>query len=367
MPNNGTAQLKFQEVNYFELPTDAFSVQITDIDSDSDPDFIFISKDSLLYPNSLIYENVGGSFVSHDIGSIFIDYCNIAFADLDSDGDRDLLLSGINPSTKLPLSKIFYFSNFSLQGSSSELYGVYGMQNSIGDIDLDGDLDIIIGGSTQFDGSNQQNITRLYLNQNGTFIESTVQLKGYRDGEINIIDLENDGDNDILIYGKSGTQIRIYENQSGAFQSVANSIPQMQLSIVKFIDVDNDGYKDLFLVGTESEQGMVRIIFYKNNQNTFEEINNEFIPALNGDIICEDIDNDGTKELLISGQTETGFITVVYNISGLEFSLIENDLPGIINGKITITDIESDGINEVVVSGYNSSNYKILKIYKNTL
>ena len=83
---------------------------------------------------------------------------------------------------------------------------------SVGDIDSDGDLDIIATGISGRDNEVRENVTRIFTNEYyaidslRAYIEFKVrdneQIQSLADGDIDLIDFDNDGDLDALDFRK---------------------------------------------------------------------------------------------------------------------------------------------------------------------
>ncbi len=86
-----------------------------------------------------------------------------------------------------------------------------------GDYDNDGDLDILLAGSTGSDSA----ISRIYRNDGGTFTDIEAGLPGVFSGSVAWGDYDNDGDLDLLLttsgigIGTSG----LYRNDGGRLPS----------------------------------------------------------------------------------------------------------------------------------------------------
>jgi len=104
------------------------------------------------------------------------------------------------------------FNNFTL--SSIDLTGVYQSSVAWGDYDNDGDLDILLTGKA---GSNNP-VAKVYRNDSGTFTDIGASLTGVYGGSAAWGDYDNDGDLDILLTGMN--VCKVYRNDSGTFTDV---------------------------------------------------------------------------------------------------------------------------------------------------
>jgi len=106
-----------------------------------------------LDPNSAkitkIFKNTSGSYTEYtNIVLTGVDECSASFADIDNDGDLDIMLFGYTVSNTR-LAKLFLndSGNFS-EYTSFNLPGVRLSASALGDYDNDGDLDIFLTGQT---------------------------------------------------------------------------------------------------------------------------------------------------------------------------------------------------------------------------
>ncbi len=176
----------------------SFNCSFSDYDNDGDPD-LFVG--SIGGPpgaaNFVLYRNNGdGTFsdVSKEAGIVLTGRCTSCFwGDIDNDGDQDLFLS------RSPDPNVLFRNNG--DGTFTDISreaGIAGAQTNTrgcttGDIDNDGDLDIIVNNS----GSD----TLIYINDGkGTFGESHETTGGsYWCGHGCVLgDLDNDGDLDFV-------------------------------------------------------------------------------------------------------------------------------------------------------------------------
>ena len=234
----------------------------------------------------------------------------LAKGDLNGDGLEDLFLGGgKGQASQILLAQ----TNGGFQNSNVELLKQWELctdvDAAIFDVELDGDLDIlVIGGGYEYLPNDLLLQNRLYLNNGkGVFTKAEDALPPhfYSDFCVEVFDLENDGDLDLFIGGgvqplnyPSFNPSRIYKNNRGVYEYVENSFLE-KCGIVRdacSIDLDKDGFQDL-IVAAEWQA----LAFYKNNNGILELKENVF-PADKGwwhSLHVMDSDNDGDKDLFV--------------------------------------------------------------------
>lgn len=285
--NQGTPAVPDMQVVYNRYPHNQDSVftsgfnmpRFTDIDNDGDQDlFVTVLYDPSV-PQSIMFYRNDGNAVSDNFHKVTENYIKTldvgndsapCFADLDNDGDEDLLLG----STQNPNGSLFYFENTGTPAQPSFLLSdssFFGIKNeltvspAVSDLDGDGDPDLLIG---CFDGT-----ISLYTNT-GTASSPDFKLSGKLEDNIGgiidvgvyarpfLFDYDNDGDPD-LAAGAFNGKFYFYKNTgtSGAFEFTADTTfihrlnpedpgsPVIDVgdnSVPFFIDYDDDGDLDFF-------------------------------------------------------------------------------------------------------------------------
>ena len=180
---------KFEESNQDFKGVAKGSVQLADMDGDNDLDILLTGNKS-----TFIYLNNGkGKFTekSNSIGKYYASDSDLA--DIDNDGDMDIVMMGDTDNDET--SKIYLNDgNANFTDSGENLVGLDKGCAEFIDIDLDGAPDLFLSG---WDGDNGK--TTLYINDgSGSFTETEISLPGGRQSMVDFGDVDGDGDIDIV-------------------------------------------------------------------------------------------------------------------------------------------------------------------------
>ncbi len=255
---------------------------------------------------SMYFNDGNGQFVQNqqmdfeDLG-----YGDLAMGDLDNDGDLDLVNVGF-ASTGARKS-IIYINNSDSTFNilDNVLIGLDVGSVALADYDLDGDLDILISGSTgSIINEIDEAFTLLYQNTDGQF-EVTNEFEPIKNGKANWIDYNVDGSPDIILSGYNGTEVvsKLYLNDGNEEASFSESdliFDALAPAAIAVGDLNSDGYPDMI----HSSSGSVVNVYINDQNNGFNKLaGHNLNGSFEGNIELADLDNDFDLDVMLSGTT----------------------------------------------------------------
>jgi hypothetical protein len=279
----------------------------------------------------------------------------MAFGDIDNDGDQDLIITGKGGPIKTTLYMNDGTGNFTV-ATGTPFVNVFGGTVGFADVNNDNFIDLLITGST----SAPMRTANLYLNNgNGTFSIAATPFTPSYEGDFAFEDIDNDNDVDLILTGYNASDLgftKLYINNGTGVFSEVTSIPfeQLKASSVAFIDIENDGDKDIILSGTNNST-INSTKLYVNNGNGVFTLNtaSSFTSIANGDIAIADSDNDGDMDILITGSSLPNYITKLYtnNGTGTFSEVVGTPFIGTYSGATEFADFDNDGDKDILLMG----------------
>ncbi|MBM3263224.1 MAG: VCBS repeat-containing protein [candidate division Zixibacteria bacterium] len=309
-----------------------------DYDRDGDLDLFRSGEDRFNNGFTFLYRNNGGVFRSDSIqthiGNLNLRQGGAAWGDYNNDGRIDLAVSGLS-RTGLRTTAIYKnVPGDTLRPDASQtITGTANGQLAWGDIDNDGDLDLVISGES---GTPSEFIPVLYIYRNtrGILTRDTAQnLPGFFSSSLALGDVNNDGDLDIVVTGgivlsntTIPTALVLANNGTGTF-SQTQSLRGTFGGAVSLGDIDNDGDLDLFLSGQDSNSDQIALL-YVNNAGTFTETSLAVVPGtVFSSAAWADYDNDRDLDLALTGGTYITFVEISRVFDNLTAQSKPNALP----------------------------------------
>ena len=344
-----------------------------DVNGDGTPDVLITGRAKGSNISNLYLRDGAGNFVlDENTPFVGVWQSSVAFSDIDGDGDLDLLITGFSSTGffngSIPLTKLYTndgLGNFS-EVPETAFQAVGASAIAFADVDGDGDPDVLIAGAG-FTGTGSS--TKLYLNDgSGNFsLVSNTPFAGVRRGSLVFGDLDGDGDQDVLISGTSENTplTHLYFNDGAGNFSLANDTPFAGLGFGEnaIADVDGDGDLDILTTGTSSSNAPTASMYINNGSGVFElKPGTPFIGAFESAAAFADVDGDGDQDVVIS--TIEHFPAMLYiNDGNGNFTIKENSLKKVGKGTVDFADLDGDGYPELLLTGRNRG--KHAKLYRN--
>ena len=284
-----------------------------DADGDGDLDLVVMGSRTLSYPYdrvTALYRNDGGSFTRVQAGFPDLHSGSISWGDMDNDGDLDIVLTG-SVSDEVGMTAIVRKqSDGSWSWSDTELPGIAFGDSEIGDIDGDGDQDLVLAG-VGADGFT----TKVYLNDAGNLTPLAEEFGSFAFASADLGDYDHDGDLDLVSSGGEISSnlmdgaIKLWKNNGGSFSEVAVELQGVLAGDVSWGDYDQDGDLDLMILGADNILGRRNALIYRNDGDDQFVNNSILVGSIFSDLEWGDYDGDGDLDLMTTGFTPYGQTT----------------------------------------------------------
>ncbi len=355
---------------YIDRPAPTY----VDIDADGDQDLVVGKYNGLKY-----FKNIGTDedpyFEEKFWGDTEFPFAPVisgisgasvvpSFADIDNDGDLDML---VGTDRKYPnAGELFFFRNtgsatdpvFELDNTNNPFVDTYGVKFGslryahpvLVDIDKDGDIDLLLGGyydnSTggyllQYFENTGSPTSPLFEQKFNSLTDAVNNIYSTLSAPINVADLDEDGDLDVflsyydkIIYFRNDNGTFAGENyatpiqtgpwipnpgdpgasQGNPFDEINNNLPDYFSGtiVLSFSDLDNDGDLDVTL-GYDRDNyynnySIRSLIYYENKGQGVFELKEGIASPVDGIDLGDDafaslvdMDNDGDLDMIASG------------------------------------------------------------------
>lgn len=281
---------------------DTIHVHASDLDGDGDMDVLAVSYfiDMVVW-----YENLDGlgNFSTQKVISNTADGAyRVIAADLDGDSDMDVISGSDNTG-------IAWYENIDGNGNFGparviNAFAPNARSIATADIDGDGDMDVV--------GSTSGSVTVAWyenLDGLGSFgPQQTITTNGLSVEPIFTIDIDGDGDIDVIAATGGADKVAWYENLDGLGNFGSENIIINNLLGAHSIystDLDNDGDNDILATGGGAFDG--EVVWFENldGQGSFGAKNIISTEVqFSRSVIAADIDNDGDMDVIASSQND---------------------------------------------------------------
>ncbi|MCK6602798.1 MAG: FG-GAP-like repeat-containing protein [Bacteroidetes bacterium] len=232
------------------------------------------------------------------------------------------------------------------------------------DLDNDGDLDLV--SSRNDTGYVMVHVNQLNNESEMPFETVAIIPDGTTEGYLDAADIDHDGDQDLLISGFASTSsdwesrtVAIYLNTGldSLWTQLEQSFPGSFKGSSRFGDFNNDGYADFISIGAIGDGGREVHLYENNQEGGFIEVPTSFTGFAASTATWGDLNGDGNLDLVltgIAGSADNGderSTQVWFNNGEGDFTLLPEYFEGMLFGSVELSDLDLDGDLDVVTLG----------------
>ena len=300
-------------VNPNPAATDTLDVEFIDVDADGDLDLFVVegTASPAPRPNLLCINDGAGNFANETFSRLPPGAANsteVEAADVDGDGDLDLIVANLGANQLILNDGAGFFTDVSatnLPAPDPNFLNDISAEARFADVDGDGDPDLLVSNENPFDptGGGQN---RLLLNDgSGVFVDATAgrlptaidQTAGFAVG-----DIDTDGDLDLIVVNIGSNRVLL--NDGAGFFTDETAIlhpgdPGRSSRKGVLGDIDGDACLDLVVGNSRAEPNEL----WLGDCDGFFTDGSSMMPADNAtttDIDLVDVDADGDLDVYVT-------------------------------------------------------------------
>lgn len=319
--NDGTGRLSHQQNAFGIRSGDNEHVRAADFDGDGNKDVIFVAEDD--EQHNLFFGDGKGGFVRASGRLPATSQGNaVAIGDINGDGLPDIVVGNTTEGGGGPAQAFLWLNDGQRPGHFIDATAthlptvdVQGQGIALADLDSDGDLDIVM--------ASQRPPNRMFLNNgDGSFVDATERLGPQvpvETREVHAVDANGDGHLDLVFFNLTSNngawdkdpQTRLFINDGNArfIDETSSRLPPHRFSSWggTVVDFNLDGHPDLVVSAIEVP-GFVPLqlrAWQNDGKGIFTDVTPAVVPSTtvgrSWSIAQGDLDGDGRPDLFIGG------------------------------------------------------------------
>ncbi len=364
-----TTTLSFAEnVNYL-VGYNSTELRTTDFNGDGKADLVLRNPAGF----SVQLNNGDGTFAPTNNYATDFSPASVTTADLNGDSKADLIISYTNndrPGSSVAVLIGKGDGTFAPKTEYSLGYYTYPSSPSAivtADVNGDGQTDLIVTGLNSFDNTGQLSV---FLNNgDGTFLSKTDYATPNSAPLVTVTDLNGDGNADLIVtsntynyYSNTSTFSVLMNNGDGTFAPKKDYSIDTFLKAVTTVDLHGDGKADIIVTHNNSYYYNLSTfsVFLNKGDGTFAPKTDYTLQGSLNALTTVDLNGDGKTDLIVTSTDSynniSKFSVFLNNTDGTFTPKTDYTLEGSLN---TVTDLNGDGKADIIVTNgfWDSYNY----------